>query len=94
MKLVEEKPKAAVIGKKPEGWRNLAPKVQEEQDPNKMIALVQELIAKIDEEDHRKGLPSTSRIIEIASVRERLNPGSVLLNAKIRPFIPAGDVAS
>jgi hypothetical protein len=33
-----------------EQWRDVAEKVQREQDPKKMIALVDQLIAKLDEE--------------------------------------------
>ena len=34
----------------PEDWRELAQRVQGENDPNKMVELVEQLIAKIDEE--------------------------------------------
>jgi hypothetical protein len=37
-----------------EPWRALAEQVQRESDPDKMIDLVQELIAKIDEEKSSK----------------------------------------
>jgi hypothetical protein len=40
----------------PEDWRELAERVQQEQDPNRMIELVQQLITKLDEEKLRKGL--------------------------------------
>jgi hypothetical protein len=40
-----------------EPWRALAEQVQREPDPDKMIDLVQELIAKIDEEKSSKSLP-------------------------------------
>jgi hypothetical protein len=40
-----------------EPWRALAEQVQRELDPDKMIDLVQELIAKIDEEKSSKSLP-------------------------------------
>jgi hypothetical protein len=38
-------------------WRTLAEKVQGETDPAKMIGLVQNLIAKLDEEGIEKGRP-------------------------------------
>jgi len=38
-------------------WRTLAEKVQRESDPAKMIGLVQNLIAKLDEEGIEKGRP-------------------------------------
>jgi len=37
-------------------WRDLAKRIQEEADPQKMIELVQQLIAKFDEEKIRKNL--------------------------------------
>ncbi|HYK48221.1 MAG: hypothetical protein DMG80_09155 [Acidobacteria bacterium] len=40
----------------PEDWRQLAQQIQEETDPEKMIELVRELIAKFDEEKLRKSL--------------------------------------
>jgi|SRR6266403_5714540 len=40
----------------PEDWRELAQRIQEETDPEKMIDLVRELIAKFDEEKLRKSL--------------------------------------
>jgi hypothetical protein len=40
----------------PEGWRELAERIQQETDPEKMIELVRELIAKFDEEKLRKNL--------------------------------------
>ena len=40
----------------PQELRDLAQKIQEETDPEKMIDLVRELIAKFDEERLRKGL--------------------------------------
>jgi hypothetical protein len=39
-----------------ERWRDVAQKVQQEQDPNRMIELVQQLIATFDEEQLRKRL--------------------------------------
>ena len=38
-------------------WRELARRIQDETDPEKMIELIRELIAKFDEERLRKGLP-------------------------------------
>jgi hypothetical protein len=40
-----------------ERWRELAKRVQQEDDPNRMIRLVQELIATFDDEQRRKRLP-------------------------------------
>jgi len=42
-----------------ERWREVAQKVQHEQDQERMIALVQQLIATFDEEQLRTGLPPT-----------------------------------
>jgi hypothetical protein len=41
----------------PEDWHELAQRIQKETDPNKMIELVRELIAKFDEDKLRKSLP-------------------------------------
>jgi hypothetical protein len=38
-----------------EDWRELAQRVQQEKDPNKMIELVQQLIARFDDDHLRKG---------------------------------------
>jgi hypothetical protein len=38
---------------KAERWRDVAQQVQQEQDPNKMIKLVDQLITKFDEENSR-----------------------------------------
>jgi hypothetical protein len=46
----------------PEDWRELARKIERETDPNKMIELVQELIAKFDQDRLRKGQPPTREI--------------------------------
>jgi hypothetical protein len=43
-----------------EGWREVARKVQQEQDPRRMIGLVQQLIASLDDEQCRKPLAHTS----------------------------------
>ena len=40
-----------------EPWREVAQKVQEEQDPHRMIELVQELIVKLDAEQIGKRVP-------------------------------------
>lgn len=40
-----------------EDWRELARQLQEEKNPQKMIALVEQLIAKFDEQHARKGQP-------------------------------------
>lgn len=37
-----------------EDWRQVAQRVQREQDPNRMIGLVEQLIATFDEEQARK----------------------------------------
>ena len=41
-----------------EGWREVAQKVQIEQDPQKMLGLIQQLIATFDEEQVSKRLPT------------------------------------
>jgi hypothetical protein len=43
-------------------WRELALRVQRETDPNKMIELAQQLVAKLDEEKARKNLLPRPRI--------------------------------
>ena len=43
-------------------WRELARQIQQETDPNMMIELVQELIAKFDEEQLRRDLSSRREI--------------------------------
>ena len=40
-----------------EDWRELARQIQEEKDPQKMIELVQQLIAKFDEQQALKTSP-------------------------------------
>jgi len=40
-------------------WRDVAQKVQREQDPKRMIQLVEQLIATFDEEERGKRLPLT-----------------------------------
>ena len=40
----------------PQDWRELAQKIQEETDPEKLIELVRELIAKFDEDKLRKSM--------------------------------------
>jgi len=45
-----------------EDWRELARQIQEEKDPQKMIELVQQLIATFDEEQLRKGSRNVCRI--------------------------------
>jgi hypothetical protein len=42
-----------------EDWRHLAERVQQEPDPTKMIALVEQLIVTFDKGDARKSLPPT-----------------------------------
>ena len=41
---------------KNEDWHELARRIQEEDDPEKMMELVHELLAKLDEEKLRRGL--------------------------------------
>jgi hypothetical protein len=43
----------------PAGWREVARRVQQEQDPKRMIELVQQLIALLDEQQCSKPLPHT-----------------------------------
>ena len=45
-----------------ERWREVAQKVQHEQDPARMIALVQKLIATFEEEQLLKDLPPTRNV--------------------------------
>jgi len=40
-----------------DGWRELAQKVQHERDPNRVTELVEQLIAKLDQEQLSKRLP-------------------------------------
>lgn len=40
-----------------EDWRELALRVQQETDPNKMIELAVQLVAKLDEKKAAKNLP-------------------------------------
>jgi len=42
-------------------WRELARQVQLENDPNKILDLVQQLITKFDEEKSRKNSPPTRK---------------------------------
>ena len=42
-----------------EGWRQLARRIQQEIDPNKMVGLVEQLIVTFDNEKIRKSLPPT-----------------------------------
>jgi hypothetical protein len=42
-----------------EGWRQLAQRIQQEIDPNKMVGLVEQLIVTFDNEKIRKSLPPT-----------------------------------
>lgn len=42
------------IASPPKRWREVAQQVQQEQDPAKMVELVEQLIAKFDEEELRK----------------------------------------
>jgi hypothetical protein len=40
-------------------WRELARRIQKEEDPEKVFELVQQLIVKFNDERQRKGLPTT-----------------------------------
>ena len=40
----------------PDGWREIAQQIQEETNPTKMIELVQQLIARFDQEEQRTTL--------------------------------------
>jgi hypothetical protein len=42
-----------------EDWRQLAQRVQQDMDPNKMIGLVEQLIITFDNKKARKSLPPT-----------------------------------
>jgi hypothetical protein len=42
-------------------WRELARRIQKEEDPEKVFELVQQLIAKFNEERRRKGLATTRK---------------------------------
>jgi hypothetical protein len=43
-------------------WRELARRVQKEEDPEKVFELVQQLIVKFNEERRRKGLATIRKI--------------------------------
>jgi hypothetical protein len=38
-------------------WRDLARRIQDEKDPDRLIELIRELIAKFDDDRMRRGLP-------------------------------------
>jgi hypothetical protein len=38
----------------PGDWRELARQARDEKDPKKMVELVQQLVAKFDEEEHQR----------------------------------------
>jgi len=44
-------------------WRELARRIQKEEDPEKVFELVQQLVIKFDEESRRKG-PATTQKVE------------------------------
>jgi hypothetical protein len=48
-------------------WRELARRIQEESDPERLIELIRELIAKFDDERIRKGLPPSAGPLGFAS---------------------------
>jgi hypothetical protein len=43
-------------------WRELARRIQKEEDPEKVFELVQQLIVKFNEERRRKSLATTRKI--------------------------------
>jgi hypothetical protein len=43
-------------------WRELARRIQKEEDPEKVFELVQQLIDKFNEERRRMGLPATRKV--------------------------------
>jgi hypothetical protein len=43
-------------------WRELARRIQKEEDPEKVFELVQQLIDKFNEERRRMGLPATRKL--------------------------------
>jgi len=43
-------------------WRELARRIQKEEDPEKVLELVQQLIAQFNEERRRKGLSATRKL--------------------------------
>jgi hypothetical protein len=43
-------------------WRELARRIQKEDDPEKVFELVQQLIVKFNEERRRKGLSTTRKL--------------------------------
>ena len=43
-------------------WRELARRIQKEEDPEKVFELVQQLIVKFNEERQRKGLATIRKI--------------------------------
>jgi len=44
-----------------EGWREVARQVEQEKDPEKVIELAQQLLAKFDKRDLRKGFSSVGK---------------------------------
>jgi hypothetical protein len=42
-------------------WRELARRIQKEEDPEKVFEMVQQLIVKFNEERRRNGLPTTRK---------------------------------
>jgi hypothetical protein len=42
-------------------WRELARRIQKEEDPDKVLELVEQLIVKFEEEKQRKGLSTTRK---------------------------------
>ena len=58
-RIVEQLPENGISTQ--QDWRELAERVQQEPDPNRMIDLVQQLITKLDQETLRKGLTPGSQ---------------------------------
>jgi hypothetical protein len=56
-----ETPREVAAAPAQEDWRQLAQRVQQELDPNRMIGLVEQLIVTFDKEKARKPLPFTRK---------------------------------
>ena len=51
-------------------WRELARRIQKEEDPEKVFGLVQQLIVKFNEERRRKGLLTTRKLASPSATPE------------------------
>jgi len=49
-------------------WRELARRIQKEEDPEKVFELVQQLIAQFNEERRRKGLSTSQKSDDYSEV--------------------------